>query len=574
MERKFMRIRMQKINFRKIQYLSLFLVLNLVEWLKATQTGDVWKVAVNLSGLAVLALVMSGYSRKELFGRFSKISAVICLVGIAGVYGYWHFHRGSFLVWQILTAILNLWLISIILWVLWKRYRRGQLKRIKWDITGILWLVLSGLMIFSVSGRIWPIWHLIMYGMFYLTEYSKEEKKAMMEGMVNGTILSFFLMQSYAFGFRPFDEARYKGPLSNCNMTALYYLIVYCMLLVKLHWLHGVKKAKWLRIFCFLLAAGLLGFVVLTLCRTAWLSAAAVTFVYGIWVMKRLWKDKITVILGKAVLFGAVTLMMFPVVFYSARWLPTILHRPVWYEGEWSEEKVHSFDPADSSKYVTMEEFLEAAVGRFATILIGGASETELEEGASNEETSALQGAVNTDRTDTAMLDGQKREEGKPSLVPETGVDGQDAAETIRPILNEKEEYTSSEIRVAIFKAYWKDLNLWGHSEKEGYYQITKDYKCWHAQNLWLQIAYYFGIPAGIIAIILTVVLIAFYLISSWRSRLEPVYGVLPLLFVILYFSFGILEVVWNPGQLIFSLVYLVQHPGIVRVRKGEEHDR
>ena len=138
------------------------------------------------------------------------------------------------------------------------------------------------------------------------------------------------------------------------------------------------------------------------------------------------------------------------------------------------------------------------------------------------------------------------------------------------PILTGKREYTSSEIRAAIFKAYWNDLNLWGHSEKEGYYQITKDYKCWHAQNLWLQIAYYFGIPAGMIAIILTIVLIAFYLKRGWQSRLDARYGVLPLLIVVLYFSFGIMEVVWNPGQLVFCLVFLVQHPGIVRNSERE----
>lgn len=133
------------------------------------------------------------------------------------------------------------------------------------------------------------------------------------------------------------------------------------------------------------------------------------------------------------------------------------------------------------------------------------------------------------------------------------------------PILDDSKDWTSSEIRAAIFKAYWNDLNWRGHSEKEGYYLITSNYRCWHAQNLWLQIAYYYGIPAGILLVVLTIVMIYYYISRCYKGKLDRKYGVLPLMFVILYFTFGVLEVVWNPGQLVFVLIFLVQHPGLFR---------
>ena len=34
-----------------------------------------------------------------------------------------------------------------------------------------------------------------------------------------------------------------------------------------------------------------------------------------------------------------------------------------------------------------------------------------------------------------------------------------------------------------------------------------------------------------------------------------------PIVFIILFLGFGTLEVVWNPGQLILCLAYLVHHP-------------
>ena len=552
----------KKSKYRRIWFIVLFMALNLIEWLKATQTGDIWKVAVNVAGLVVMTLVMSAYPVKELCCGFSKVYTIICLAVIVGIYGYWWMNPGKFVVWQYLTAVMNIWLIGIMLWVLWRRAAAGRLKKPKWDILSTLWVLLTIVMVLSKSGRVWPVWFFLIYGIFYLTEYSEEDKDALVEGMVNGTIISFFIMQIYAYGFRPYDEVRYKGPLSNCNMTALYYLIVYCMILAKLHFLTLQKSGKIRKLFWMVMAGGLLCFQFMTLCRTAWLSAIAVTFAYGILIVKGIWKDSLPKVLGKAVLLGVITVAVFPIVFGTVRWLPTILHHPIWYEGEWSEEKVHSFDPADSDKYVTLEEFLDTALGRFLQILEkpaavdGQAMQDAAGQGEAGQETAE----------ESLVTEEETVDSGEELFMPDGYVRA--SAEAIGdevPILDYSKDWTSSDIRVAIFKAYWKDLNWRGHSEKEGYYLITPEYRCWHAQNLWLQIAYYYGIPAGILLVVLTVVMIYYYISRCHKGKLDQKYGVLPLLFVILYFTFGLMEVVWNPGQLVFVLIFLVQHPGLFR---------
>ena len=384
-------------------------------------------------------------------------------------------------------------------------------------------------------------------------------------------------MQIYAYGFRPYDEVRYKGPLSNCNMTALYYLIVYCMILAKLHFLTLQKSGKIRKLFWMVMAGGLLCFQFMTLCRTAWLSAIAVTFAYGILIVKGIWKDSLPKVLGKAVLLGVITVAVFPIVFGTVRWLPTILHHPIWYEGEWSEEKVHSFDPADSDKYVTLEEFLDTALGRFLQILEkpaavdGQAMQDAAGQGEAGQgeagQGEAGQGEAGQETAEESLVTEEETvDSGEELFMPDGYVRA--SAEAIGdevPILDYSKDWTSSDIRVAIFKAYWKDLNWRGHSEKEGYYLITPKYRCWHAQNLWLQIAYYYGIPAGILLVVLTVVMIYYYISRCYKGKLDQKYGVLPLLFVILYFTFGLMEVVWNPGQLVFVLIFLVQHPGLFR---------
>lgn len=44
-------------------------------------------------------------------------------------------------------------------------------------------------------------------------------------------------------------------------------------------------------------------------------------------------------------------------------------------------------------------------------------------------------------------------------------------------------------------------------------------------------------------------------------DRRLPAYSIMPFMSVLLFFLFGLMEVVWNPGQLILALVFFMQHP-------------
>lgn len=59
---------------------------------------------------------------------------------------------------------------------------------------------------------------------------------------------------------------------------------------------------------------------------------------------------------------------MFPVTFGMTRYLPPVFHHPVWFWGEWSEEKVHSWDAWNSEKYVNVDEVITTALGRTTEI--------------------------------------------------------------------------------------------------------------------------------------------------------------------------------------------------------------
>lgn len=521
----------QKLFARRTLYILCFIALNLIEFLRATQAGNIWKAAANCTGLVMMVLIFSALPLKELVDRVNGIYVLICGAAMVGVHFYWLSHRGEILWGEMQTALLNVCWIGIAVRYFFRRVAVEKTLAFRPGAAGWLWIALSMLMIASRSERWWPLWFFMMFGCFYLTDYSEKDREALWDSMMHGTILSFFLIQIYAYGFRPYDELRYKGAFSNSNMMALYYLIVYLMCLSRLHTLELRKAARGWKLFLLTGAGGMLSFQLFTMCRTAWVVSFLVTALYGFLVMRRIWQMKWRGILCRgAALFLAMVMTFLPV-YYTIRWLPTILHYRIWYEGEYSVDTVHSFDPPDSDKYVSLEEFLDALLGRILrTLKIAGQNDPLA--------LHAHAAGISEDMEKVELV-----------KVPWTEDMG---------LLQ----------RLTIYKAYWDDLNWFGHGLSEGYYVIGDgDYFSRHAQNLWLQMAYTYGIPAGVLSVVLPFALL--YRQGKFLSggRKNP-YAVLPFLVLSVFLLFGLTEIVWNPGQLILFLVFFVQHPQMTKVQE------
>ena len=123
-------------------------------------------------------------------------------------------------------------------------------------------------------------------------------------------------------------------------------------------------------------------------------------------------------------------------------------------------------------------------------------------------------------------------------------------------LLTEEEANSSMRVRLEIYKRYWNHLNWNGHILEEGYFPITEDYHAWHAQNVFLQIAFYHGIPAGICFILLMIGL------GVWAVKLAIKGGrkenILPLLIGMFFIGYGMMECVWYLGQGVLFFLYLI----------------
>lgn len=483
---------------------TLFILLNLLDFWYHTGNGDARATAGNLTVLIVVFIALSGTKRVKDKKYTAAYIVFTCLCLAAGVVrAVWLY---PFWIWTSLSKIMNLWGIGILLITLIGNRKEILAQKHKAGRLYICWLLFTVLAVLSRNKLIWPIWYFAVFSLFYIVSFDKKKWERTINGMVDGTIITFFVLQIYAYGFRPWDVVRYPGAYINCNMLALHYVIIFCMLLIKLHYLEQKGANKWLKLLVTFLAGGLISFQVVTICRTALVTSAALIFVFGIVVVGYLWKKKLAGIFLRGCLLAASILISFPLVFLTIRYLPAVLHHPVWYDGEYSVNKVHSFDPVDSDKYVDWDEFMQAAFGRYIKQKVGNLNETD------------------------------------------------------------KELFTVDELqtffggREYVYSRYLGNLNWTGHTEAEGYFPLTEEHHTWHAQNHWLQAAFYLGIPAGVIFFIMTVIISIRSLLIAVKKK-EETFAIVPLMITVVFMVFGLAELVWGFGQLILVLFFLVQHP-------------
>lgn len=518
-----MRDVVKKIKSKYALYFLCFAALNLIEFLKATQRGNIWAAAVNCTGLVMMVIIFSQLPLRDFLKPVNYAYTVLCLIAMGIIRWHWTRHIGEYYFGQAITAVMNIWWLGLVIPYLFRRVIVEKKISFRVGPLSLCWFAFTVWTVVSVAGKWWPIWFFLMFGAFYLIRFSEEDRKALLDAMIDGTIASFFVIQSYAYLFRPYDAARYVGAFSNENMTALYYLIVYCMVLFKLHVLHVRKAGLGWKIFYLIGAGGLLGFMFVTICRTSWIAAAAVTVGYGLTVLRGAWGDRPGRLIARGCLLVLVAVLTFPAVFLTVRWLPTIHPHPIWYEGEWSPERVHSWDPADSEKYTDLDEFLRDVRGRVYQMLqiFESRNPLALHAYAAGREQDIIQGPDYDWTSDNLS------------------------------------------VRKVFFQTYWKYSTWYGHPKEDGHYAYAgTEVRIWHGQNLWIEFIYRFGYPMTVLSAVLTVLVLRKACKKAGTIQTDE-YAAIPLILCIAYFVYGIAEIVWNPGQLIFALMFIAMHPQV-----------
>lgn len=514
-------------------YALCFALLGLIDQRRGSAEGTVQMLFTNLTGVAIGLILLPSMKKDFIHSRFFHIWTILCIPGvivgcICGRY-VWRYPG------QWYTAVINVAVIGyLVLYILWNRRELRQKSRLdKGCFFSVAVLLL--LMQLSVHEVLWPFWFLALFGCFYLIGIPQERVEAFLWGMTGGIVAWFFIQQIIAFGFRPYDYVRYRGLYSGETQNGIFYMIAFCAFTGA--WLLLKKKqAKLLpRFLCFGLSAGCVCFQLLTGGRASFLGiVAAAVLAYMAYDIIMCNSFRHWFLHGLA-LVGCIV-VLFPAVYGCVRYLPVILHHPIWFEGEYNADtSVHSYDPWNSERYISFEKAFNENVGRLLQLL--GIQMIE-EDG----EVSLRSPLVLTARAAAP---------GEPGSSPDN------------PFSFEETDFTSSiSIRRTIYYYYITHLNLEGHSKSvPGFYMENGEYYG-HAHNMFLQIAYDYGIAAGILFLAWNICCLIRLL------RRKDMAGILCAAFLLAILAYGCAEMAVTTGQVTLVLLFIVYYFGMQKAQK------
>ncbi len=544
------------LSTKRIIYTICFFFFCLIDQRTKTVSGlDGWgETFYNLTGVVMSVLILSHYHPDDFKKRKIPylVWSLVCAIGGAAflIYGQplAYFLNGR-IAMTAAVYLLGIVLIHTFTDIVTDR-KRPRLNR----PFACAWLAMILLMLISRSGYRWPFEYLLMFGCFYLTDFTEAEREDLFQGMLNGIILGFFLLQGWCFVFRPYDEIRYVGVYNNCNMNALFYLAVLAAALAKLLYVYRRECSRWIRLYYWVGTGTVLSFLFMTISRTGWMTAAVLVFVCLVF----LWRisargNFVTVVFRNGLLVVLCCVLTFPPVFGAVRYLPPLFHHPVWFFGEWSEDKVHSWDPWDSEKFVDLDKLLSTSVSR-VTKIVEGLFGTSPKTGQAESAEPMVGAETDDDKPEVTPLQQQLYDE-----ALEAGY-AMDVADSKNALLTRK----------AIYRYYVHLLNFRGHPDSELGFQITPRHNIGHAHNIYLQYGVSFGIPVMLLFMVLTVWSAAEFARRFVREKSEYPAGCL---FVVLVPAvFGLLEYCWGRGSLAMILLFVVWRGMVCDERqKGQE---
>ncbi len=506
------------IKWQRVLYTLCFFALCIIDWAKTSLNGRMQMTATNMTGIVVAIIIFSSFDIKKLknWSYYIWLMCSVTLIPFGTKVALKHIpYKG-----QIITASINIAIYGFVLIYLIKECLvTKKVKDVKLHILA-LWLLMLFSMFVSVNENIWPVWYAVVFGAFYILDFDTNEYLHV--SIVDGIIIGFFVIQGVALLFRPYDVVRYVGLYVNPNMNSLFYLMSYSAFLCKWFLLKIGRKHLIYRIFTCLFAGAMYGFCIFTGSKTAILSMILATIPFCMVSMK-LHKNRILSFFRHWIILGMVGMMSIPIVYGAIRYIPTIHLHPLYFEGEYSILKVQPGEPRDSDKYITFVEAMDTNLGRFMYRI---------------PQVMKYFDSIVTLRVHAAELDDTQEKEYIFSI--------EEYASGVDPI----------RLRYEIHKYFFTHLNLIGHKNDYEGAPIRVDYTAPHAHNVFLQMAFLYGVPSGILFIIMNILFFPtiFFLIKSGEFYKACIISC----FIIAFMTFGFFEIDWMCGQLPFTLLFVL----------------
>lgn len=483
-----------------------------------------YEACIDSMGILMAVILMTNYRLKD-FKKHSTIYLVWTVFGFAGavigavtgIRSRLSFLKADTIVLDVAFFLMGYCVIHTVLdLIAYKRHSKLYLPLF------IVFLLMFLLMFFSRSDFLWPYTYFVMFLCYYLTDQSKEQRRDNILGILNGLILGFLAVQGHSLLVRPFDLHRYYGNFSNPNHNSMFLCMCLAGILGRI--LVAVKEKEKLafRILLFLMAGVDLAFIFMTACRSGYLAAATAVLFFAAVYCKTVQK-KVFFRLG--LLFLLLFAAELPLTYLAVRYIPTIRpHVRFYYNDPYSLDRVHSYDPADSPKYITFEEMIGDSVGRIGN---------------------TVRQIFN--RTSRSNFEAQKVR--LSASAPVLAAGGK------VPALKNEDETNTFLIRYTIYKWYFDHLTFRGMPYEEQGFQLTETHWIQDTHDIYLDYGINFGYPV----MILFAVFLWWGMIRVTKRGIgqKDSYALASVLVLLMPAVFGIFEYAWGPGKIATVAFYL-----------------
>lgn len=452
--------------------------------------------------LAIAFLMM--YSEKQFLNKLSLIWLVLGIIGSALYCDKFAGDEKELLLAKLTCGVVVAWGLLLVNMLLQVRFpKRGQAFGALREymrachpihrpqmIALILWIVFSALMFVYRFEKVWVYTAALPFAALFFLRCTPASKSRLLKNFTNGILLSFGLVTLFCLLHRPHHYwmlYRYGGIFHTVACTGMYLAVALGAAVGKLYGRLRSQGNMLVKCFYeFFIVACVVGFIILTMSRTAFLTStvniamvaalAAVTY-----------RKPPKRVMQEFGMLAAVIAVSFPLVFTAVRMAPAVVNDPVRYEVEFQDDSfmVCKGDPIDSDKYMTVRRFFSALFGRFQN--------ERVEDG----------------RVEDGRIKDKEAEKGASSLLAYTGndfagielwqaADGEGDASDADSGRND-----ISNGRFGIFREYFKALELKGHPKMAPPNEQGEEHA--HAHNSYLQVAYNFGMIAGVVFLLLCV---------------------------------------------------------------------
>lgn len=505
-------------------------MLGCVRYLNALSSYD-QKTASNLT-LACFALaVLCSFTKKEIFNVYQPVYVVVA-TGVSIWYCIQHAVDEESLVVARGTAVAySLWGM-IALNVIHNLIINIKNKRKLWKeispVYSIMLLLLLAEFVRSRNGKEWPIVLLVLCALFAFRVIDKRSsRETYLKNFVNGVFIHFIGISIYAWLHRPFHfytHTRYPGVFHTVTAAAVYdcFVMVLALAVFLVKYAKNRKLSQCLKeIWIFGLSAG---FMLLTASRTGLFASGILCILLLVVTMFTEFKDGILKLLLRIGLLLVIVVGFFISTFTACRIIPAVYNKPQTFEIELFFDSIKEGEEWDSFRYITVRKFLAVFDAKLSYYDKG--------------------------QKDTAIQAEEVQENNNTYASPELTEEKEGIGGNL--------DYTNG--RMDIYKKYLSLLDWKGHKDVA----IPGDdgKMIAHAHNAYIQVAYDFGIGAGIYFLIFCVVFAIRSILYYAKHRGEKA-GIIPVAVIGTFGVCGLVEWVMLPYiptgfALFFVLVLLM----------------